>query len=55
MHHESYPPGVVLREGLMPEDLRPLAHVVVVPQRLALLRHAFLHTMLEVLRLLVAL
>lgn len=39
----------------MPEDLGALAHVVVVAQGLALLRHALLHAVLEVLRLLVAL
>ena len=39
----------------MPEDLRALAHVVVIAQSLTFLGHALLHAVLEVLRLLVAL
>jgi hypothetical protein len=53
--YESDAARVVLREGLVPEDLRPLAHVVVVSQRLALLSDALLHAVLEVPTLLVAL
>ena len=38
----------------MPKDLRSLAHVVVIPQRLAILRDSFLHAILEILALRIA-
>jgi hypothetical protein len=50
----SDPAGVVVREGLVPKYLRPLAHVVVVPQSLAVLGDAVLGAVHEVLGLLEA-
>jgi hypothetical protein len=45
---------IILREGLMPEDQRSLTHIVIVSKRLTVLRDTVLHTVLEVLRLGVA-
>lgn len=51
----SDPARVVVAEGLVPVDLGPLAHVVVVAQGLAVLGHALLCAVFEVLGLLEAL
>ena len=48
----SNPARIVIAESLVPIYLGPLAHVVVVPQRLAILGHAFLRAVLEVFGLL---
>ncbi len=50
----SDPPGVVGGKGLVPEDEGSFAHVVVVPEGLAVLVYALLHAVLEVVALLVA-
>ena len=54
MINGSYPPGVLMVEGLVPKDEGALAHVVVIAQSLALLVDALLHAVLEVLGLGVA-
>ena len=46
--------GVVTRKGFLPENLRPLAHEVVVPQSLAVLADAVLRAVEEVFGLSVA-
>lgn len=50
----SDPAGVVVGEGLMPEDLGTLAHEVVIAEGLALLADAVLGAVDEVLSLFVA-
>ena len=53
-YHCSYSSGVVVGEGLGPEELAPLAHEKVIPEGLALLGDAVLHAVVKVTTLGVA-
>ena len=50
----SYLSRILIGKCLMPKDLGPLAHIVIITQRLAIFSHSLLHTVFEVLGVSVA-
>lgn len=50
----SYSSCILSGKRFCPIYLRPLAHIIIIPQRLALLTDTFLHAMLKILSVLIA-